>query len=79
MRSLQNIIYVLIFVTLTLPLNAQDKIKTRSESFWGVHFDRHSQLTDEHLGKTLTEGMIDSMLKAVRPDYIQVEIGRAHV
>ena len=54
MRSLQNIIYVLIFVTLTLPLNAQDKIKTRSESFWGVHFDRHSQLTDEHLGKTLT-------------------------
>ena len=73
MRSLQNIIYVLIFVTLTLPLNAQDKIKTRSESFWGVHFDRHSQLTDEHLGKTLTEGMIDSMLKAVRPDYIQVD------
>lgn len=73
MRNLQNIIYVLIFIAFVLPLNAQNKIKTRSESFWGVHFDRHSQLTDKHLGKTLTEGMIDSMLKAVRPDYIQMD------
>lgn len=46
---------------------------TRAQSFWGIHFDRHSQLNDSHLGKTLTEGMIDSMLKAAKPDFIQVD------
>src|ERR1035437_209153 len=45
----------------------------RSESYWGLHFDHHSELNDTHLGKTLTESMVDSMLKAARPDYIQVD------
>lgn len=72
MKNRRNLICVLI-IGLFAVASAQDKVKTRAESFWGVHFDRHSQLTDDHLGKTLTEGMIDSMLKAVRPDYIQVD------
>lgn len=72
MKNRRNVICVLI-IGLFAVASAQDKVKTRAESFWGVHFDRHSQLTDDHLGKTLTEGMIDSMLKAVRPDYIQVD------
>lgn len=45
----------------------------RADSFWGLHFDRHSVLTDTHLGKTLTEGMIDTLLKKARPDFIQVD------
>jgi hypothetical protein len=45
----------------------------RSDSYWGLHFDHHSELIDMHLGKTLTEGMVDSLLKAARPDYIQVD------
>lgn len=45
----------------------------RADSFWGLHFDRHSVLTDTHLGKTLTEGMIDTLLKNARPDFIQVD------
>ena len=73
MENQRRIIYVLLIGLLAVPLNAQNRIKTRAESFWGVHFDRHTQLTDDHLGKTLTEGMVDSMLTAVRPDYIQVD------
>lgn len=73
MNNLRKIICVLIIGIGVLPGSAQNDVKTRSESFWGVHFDRHTQLTDEHIGSTLTEGMIDSVLKAVRPDYIQVD------
>jgi hypothetical protein len=42
----------------------------RADSYWGLHFDHHSELNESHLGKTLTEGMIDSLLKDARPDYI---------
>lgn len=45
----------------------------RADSFWGLHFDRHSVLTDSHLGKTLTGGMLDSLLNKARPDFIQVD------
>lgn len=55
-------------------VNAQQPKKLlRSESFWGLHFDRHSQLQDERLGETLTEEMVDTMLRLARPDYIQVD------
>lgn len=73
MKNIQYIIYALIIGIGIPPVSAQHKVKKRSASFWGIHFDRHSQLTDTHLGKTLTEGMIDSMLTAARPDYIQVD------
>jgi hypothetical protein len=54
--------------------DAQTRTKLRrADSFWGLHFDRHSVLTDSHLGKTLTEGMLDSLLKKARPDFIQVD------
>jgi len=45
----------------------------RSESFFGLHFDFHAQATDQNVGETLTEEMIDSMLVAVQPDFIQVD------
>jgi hypothetical protein len=45
----------------------------RSESFFGLHFDFHARATDQNVGETLTEGMIDSMLLAVQPDFIQVD------
>lgn len=73
MKNIRYIAYALIIGIGIIPVGAQDKVKKRSESFWGIHFDRHTQLTDQHLGNTLTEGMIDSMLKAARPDYIQVD------
>jgi hypothetical protein len=55
-------------------LSAQNDHKLlRSESFWGIHFDRHSERTDDHIGASLTEEMVDSMLRLARPDYIQVD------
>jgi len=68
--------YFLFFAALILScaLSAQNKTKlSRADSFWGLHFDRHSGLTDNHIGATLTEGMIDSLLNMARPDFIQVD------
>ncbi|MDP4213354.1 MAG: alpha-L-fucosidase, partial [Bacteroidota bacterium] len=56
--------------------NARRKNKAilkRKDSFFGLHFDFHALPDDEHIGRTLTYGMIDSLLKAVHPDFIQVD------
>ncbi|MBO0932918.1 hypothetical protein [Fibrella aquatilis] len=45
----------------------------RADSFFGLHFDFHAALTDTLIGKTLTDGMIDSLLRLVKPDFIQVD------
>jgi len=45
----------------------------RSESYWGLHFDRHVELGDKNLGATLTEAMLDSIILMARPDFIQVD------
>lgn len=64
----------LIFCLISSVVFGQNPRKLRrSESYWGLHFDHHSELNESHLGKTLTEGMIDSVLKIARPDYIQVD------
>ena len=68
-------IYLLMLTCLIcISLNAQNDHKLlRSNSFWGLHFDRHLQLNDDHIGASLTEEMVDSMLRLARPDYIQVD------
>jgi hypothetical protein len=48
-------------------------IKSRSESFFGVHFDFHAQPNDNQIGKSLTYEMVDQFLSIVKPDYIQVD------
>ncbi len=68
--------YIFIFLISFFSINTYSQTKkklSRTESFWGLHFDRHSQLTDKHLGASLTEGMVDSLLTLGRPDYIQVD------
>jgi hypothetical protein len=52
--------------------NTQQTLR-RKDSFFGLHFDFHATLADEHIGRTLTYGMIDTLLKEVRPDFIQVD------
>ena len=54
---------------------AQPVLKTlrRSESYWGLHFDMQASLKLEHIGKNLTEGMVDSLILFARPDYLQVD------
>jgi hypothetical protein len=54
-------------------LCAQSHQLRRSESFFGFHFDFHATAKDKEIGKTLTAGMIDSLLAMTHPDYIQVD------
>ncbi|OFX28932.1 MAG: hypothetical protein A2W90_14330 [Bacteroidetes bacterium GWF2_42_66] len=50
-----------------------DRKLRRSESYWGLHFDRHVEVGDKNLGATLTEEMVDSIINLARPDFIQVD------
>lgn len=50
----------------------------RADSFFGLHFDFHATRSDLAIGQTLTEGMIDTLLNRVKPDFIQVDT-KGHV
>ncbi|MFN4147858.1 MAG: hypothetical protein ACK4GN_18700, partial [Runella sp.] len=69
------LVVVLWGVAILLPSKAcgQKTPLRRADSFFGLHFDFHASLTDTLIGQTLTQGMIDSMLALVRPDYIQID------
>jgi len=45
----------------------------RANSFVGLHFDFHASIDDTHIGQTVTEAMIDSLLKKAKPDFIQMD------
>ncbi len=45
----------------------------RSESFLGVHFDFHAGDDCPEIGKYTTPQMIEAILQAVRPDYVQCD------
>ncbi|MGD1895127.1 MAG: hypothetical protein ACFB15_31600 [Cyclobacteriaceae bacterium] len=79
MEKLINKVLILpLCLLLSTQIQAQDSTDyperlRRSESFFGLHFDFHARTTDQDVGETLTEEMIDSMLVAVQPDFIQVD------
>jgi hypothetical protein len=65
---------VLIAVLLYTGLLAADKPRLRrSDSFFGLHFDLHANESIHNAGASLSEAMIDSLLEAVKPDFIQVD------
>lgn len=45
----------------------------RKNCFFGVHFDFHANPEDDAIGKSVTTGMIDSLLDGVKPDFIQID------
>lgn len=67
--------FFLLALLLVSPLLLAQNAKRlpRSGGFWGMHFDFHAALTDEYVGGRLTEAMIDSLLTATRPDFIQID------
>ena len=71
MKSISTLILLVFFSLFSLGQNP-GKLR-RSDSYWGLHYDLHSHIGDTHLGKTLTEGMVDSLLKMSRPDFLQVD------
>jgi hypothetical protein len=63
---------ILLISQLSSQAQAPAKLR-RSESFFGVHFDLHATEDITDAGRTLTPAMVDSFLKKVRPDFIQVD------
>jgi hypothetical protein len=45
----------------------------RADSFFGVHFDLHATEDITDAGATLTPAMLDSFLRRVRPDFVQID------
>lgn len=67
-------IFVLLISLFMLEIAHAQKAKIkRADGFFGLHFDFHASLDDKNMGETLTEGMIDSLLTAVKPDFVQID------
>lgn len=45
----------------------------RSESFFGLHFDLHPNEQDTALGRDVGEEMVEHLLAAAKPDYVQYD------
>lgn len=50
----------------------------RKDSFFGIHFDLHPQVSDKALGAAVTEPMTDGFLERVKPDFVQYDC-KGHV
>ena len=71
---MNKIILALIISFLSLNAFSQNPRKLRrEESFFGVHFDLHAQEDIMDAGRSLTNEMVDTFLKKVRPDFIQID------
>ena len=53
--------------------NKEKKIKRRSESFFGIHFDFHANPKDVPQGASLKEEEIREICTRVKPDFIQID------
>ncbi|WP_373511385.1 hypothetical protein [Persicitalea sp.] len=71
--SAQVLLVVLALFLSPKTTQAQKEPPRRANSPFGLHFDFHAQMRDSLIGKTVTEGMVDSLLTRVKPDFIQVD------
>lgn len=44
----------------------------RKDAFFGIHLDFHCSI-DDHVGQNTTDEMVNALLDAVRPDFIQID------
>ncbi|HVX66608.1 MAG TPA: alpha-amylase family protein [Bryobacteraceae bacterium] len=52
--------------------------KKRSDSFFGLHFDLHPGPEDPALGRDVSAAMVEKLLAAARPDFVQYD-SKGHV
>ena len=45
----------------------------RKDSYFGVHFDFHAELSDKNIGQNTTPEMIDAIIDIIGPDYIEID------
>ncbi len=62
----------LLLISLTTLAQPAAKLR-RADCFFGVHFDLHASEDITDAGRTLTPEMIDTFLRKVRPDFIQID------
>lgn len=69
-------------VVLLLALSVLISVQIRAQSapnmpgfkrYFGLHFDFHAVRTDSSIGQNLSEKNLDSLLTAVKPDFIQID------
>ncbi|AKD57595.1 type 1 glutamine amidotransferase family protein [Spirosoma radiotolerans] len=64
---------LLIFLS-TFQVLAQSSVSpSSSQRYFGLHFDFHAVASDSLIGRNLSERTLDSLLTAVKPDFIQVD------
>ena len=70
---------IALFLTGTVFLSAQSPPPIpRSQAFFGLHFDLHPGESDKALGADVDEAMVGSLLKRIKPDYVQYDC-KGHV
>ena len=52
--------------------NAPGRLR-RADSFFGLHFDLHPNETDTVLGRDVSEELVERLLAAAKPDYVQYD------
>jgi hypothetical protein len=52
--------------------------KKRADSFFGLHFDLHPNPADPALGRDVSDAMVEKLLAAARPDFVQYD-SKGHV
>ena len=45
----------------------------RRDSFFGVHFDFHAELTDPEIGRNTTTEMVSALIDITHPDYFEID------
>jgi hypothetical protein len=55
-----------------VPAGSPKRLK-RADSFFGIHFDFHAGTDCTEVGKNTTPEMIEKIIDAARPDYIQID------
>ena len=63
----------LLLLSLTQVIAQTPKQAPSHKRYFGLHFDFHAETGDSAVGKNLSERSMDSLLSAVKPDFIQVD------
>ena len=61
-----------LLILLSITIQAQP-IKKPTQRYVGMHFDFHANESDTGMGKSLSEKSLDSLLTAIKPDFIQID------
>ncbi|MCX6214340.1 alpha-amylase family protein [Spirosoma sp.] len=70
-------LFIVVLSLLQVHLSAQSPVRARkqpaSKRYFGLHFDFHAGSNDSLIGRNLSERGLDSLLTAVKPDFIQID------